>query len=342
MPNFIWLFILVFAFSDEKMNTLTKTHHTKDGFKNNYPIEEHGFGSFLKWQFSSIGNNQTKKGVDVVRNNSKWLRDNKSEPTLTWINHATFLLQIDGVNILTDPIFSERCSPVQWAGPKRHAETGILLDSLPHIDFIIISHDHYDHLDLGTIEKIQANQKENPPVWYVPLKIKQRFLDWGVQNVKELDWWETEQQSGFDIHCVPAQHFSGRSIHDRNSTLWAGWVLVKDDFRFFFAGDTGYSPDFKEIGEKLGPFDLSCIPIGAYNPRWFMRAVHVDPYEAIQIHKDVKSKLSVGMHWGTFALADENMDEPPILLADGLKNAGLNKDEFIVLKNGEMIKLEKK
>lgn len=324
------------------MNSLTKSHHTKGGFKNNYPILEHGFGSFLKWQFSSIGKKQKIEGVDVIKNNPTWIRANKTEPTLTWINHATFLVQIDGVNILTDPIFSERSSPVQWAGPKRNAEPGISLDSLPNIDFILISHDHYDHLDVGTIEKIESKQKENPPVWYVPLKVKQRLVDWGAKNVKELDWWDFEQQLGFEIHCVPAQHFSGRSLNDRNSTLWAGWVLVKDDFKFFFAGDTGYSPDFKEIGNKFGSFDLSCIPIGAYNPRWFMRGVHVDPYEAVQIHIDVKSKLSVGMHWGTFALADEDMDEPPISLADGLQKAGLSSEEFIVLKNGQMIKLNKK
>ena len=337
--TWVSLLLVTILISDTDSNKMTKFHHTKNGFINNYPIEQHGFGSVLQWQLKTIGNNQKKIGVDVVKNDPNWIRNNTSEPVITWINHSTFLLQIDGVNILTDPIFSERCSPVQWAGPKRFTKPGLALDSLPKIDFVIISHDHYDHLDVGTIEQIQAKQKDNPPTWYVPLKVKQRFLDWGVTNVKELDWWEKENQSGFEIHCVPAQHFSGRSLTDRNSTLWAGWVLVKNDFRFFFAGDTGYSPDFKEIGKRLGPFDLSCIPIGAYNPRWCMKGVHVDPYEAIEIHKDVQSKLSIGMHWGTFALADEDMDEPPRSLTDGLQKTGLKSDEFIVLKNGQMVKL---
>ncbi|TNE72317.1 MBL fold metallo-hydrolase [bacterium] len=343
MRLFIWIFLATLSFSftaDESEPSMTKRHHKKDGFKNNYPIDDHGFSSIIKWQFSTMGKKGKVLSFPVEKNNPEWIRNNTSEPVVTWINHSTFLIQIDGVNILTDPIFSDRCSPVQWAGPKRTTPVGLALDSLPKIDFVIISHDHYDHLDTGSIEQIESIQKDNPPVWFVPLKVKERLVDWGVKNVVEMDWWDSDSHSGFEIHCVPAQHFSGRSLSDRNSTLWAGWVLIKDNKRFFFAGDTGYSPDFKEIGKRLGPFDVSFIPIGAYNPRWFMRGVHVDPYEAIKIHKDVQSKFSIGMHWGTFSLADEDMDEPPRALKDGLQKEGIDESRFVVMKNGQMMHLK--
>ncbi len=335
----ILLSLIAFMPNDSNPSKESKRHHTKDGFINNYPIEQHGFGSLLKWQFSSIGEDRKILAFPLESNNPEWIRKNITEPTITWINHSTFLIQMDGVNILTDPIFSERCSPVQWAGPKRTTPVGLQLNELPPIDFIIISHDHYDHLDTGTVEQLEAQQKDNPPTWFVPLEVKKRLIEWGAKDVVELDWWDSQQHSGVDIHCVPAQHFSGRSLTDRNSTLWAGWVLIKNDKRFFFAGDTGYSPDFKEIGKRLGPFDVSFIPIGAYNPRWFMRGVHVDPYEAIDIHKDVQSKLSIGMHWGTFSLADEDMDEPPRALKDGLQKAGIPENHFLILKNGQMLNL---
>jgi len=333
---FIWIWILTFLANNTQ--EMTKHHHTENGFKNNYPIEEHGFSSLLKWQFSSIGKRGKILPFPVEKPDIGFIQNNKSEANLVWINHATFLLQYDGFNILTDPIFSERCSPVQWAGPKRTTDPGMQISELPKIDFIIISHDHYDHLDVESILAIQEKQKENPPKWFVPLKIKAWFEEIGVTNVEELDWWDKSTFADFEIHCVPAQHFSGRGVTNRNGTLWAGWVIVKNDFRFYFAGDTGYSADFKEIGERLGPFDLSCIPIGAYNPRWFMGGVHVDPDEAVEIHKDVKSKLTVGMHWGTFPLADEDMDEPPKKLKEALEKKGISEQEFIVLQNGGSIR----
>jgi N-acyl-phosphatidylethanolamine-hydrolysing phospholipase D len=331
----IWIWTLTFLASN--VTNMTKHNHTKTGFRNNYPIEIHGFSSLLKWQFSSIGKRGKILPFPVEKPDVEFIQQNRTKPQLVWVNHATFILQFEGVNILTDPIFSERCSPVQWAGPKRTTPPGLKIEELPQIDFIIISHDHYDHLDVESILAIQEKQKDNLPTWFVPLKIKAWFEELGVKNVVELDWWDKTEFAGWDIHCVPAQHFSGRGMTNRDGTLWAGWVLIKNDFRFYFAGDTGYSPDFKEIGERLGPFDLSCIPIGAYQPRWFMGGVHVDPIEAVEIHKDVKSKLTVGMHWGTFPLADEDMDEPPRILKEALQKNGLSENEFIVLKNGESI-----
>lgn len=312
-----------------------KKHHAKKGFVNSYPIEDHGFGSLLKWQWQSAGKKGKKMSFPVVEPNLEIIKNPGDKAQITWINHATYLLQYDSVTVLTDPIFSERCSPVQWAGPKRFTEPGLDFEALPEIDFVIISHNHYDHLDVGTIKRLQEKQHDNPPLWIVPLKIKQWFLDLGVTNVIELDWWDSTTYEGVEIHCVPAQHFSGRGLTDRNETLWAGWVLIKNDFRFYFAGDTGYSPEFKEIGERLGPFTVSCIPIGAYKPRWFMQGVHVDPYQAVDIHRDVQSKHSIGMHWGTFALADEDMDEPPRALKDALEKASLPDSVFTIMKHGE-------
>lgn len=318
-----------------------KKHHTTDGFTNSYPIDEHGFGSVLKWQFQTIGKKGKTMSFPIAKPNLERIHHPTSEPQITWINHATYLLQYDEVNILTDPIFSKRCSPVQWAGPKRFTEPGLSIQDLPKINFIILSHNHYDHLDVESVKAIQEKQKENPPLWIVPLRIKAWFQDLGISNVIELDWWDTTTFADFTIHCVPAQHFSGRGLTDRNKTLWAGWVIEKEEFKFYFAGDTGYSPEFKEIGEKLGPFTVSCIPIGAYNPRWFMQGVHVDPYQAVEIHKDVQSKLSVGMHWGTFSLADEDMDEPPKLLKDALEKSGIEAHLFQVMKHGETMIIPK-
>lgn len=297
--------------------TSTKTqmdrpaHHTDNGFINPYSPEDKTFGDFLKWQWQTIGKTKKMVAYELAPNDPAFLRQNKTIPTLTWIGHAAFLIQHNGTNILTDPIFSERSSPVQWAGPKRTTPPGLALDSLPPIDIIVISHNHYDHLDKGTVLKLNEQLRTNPPKYIVPLGVKEWFDELNIPNVEEYDWWENVEIKGWNIHSVPLQHFSGRTLSDRNETLWSGWTFRSEDFNLFFGGDTGYSPDFKDIGNRLGPFDLALIPIGAYDPRWFMGTVHVDPEQAVLIHKDIKSSFSVGMHWGSFALADEDMDAPP-------------------------------
>ncbi len=244
---------------------------------------------------------------------------------ITWIGHATFLIQVAGVNILTDPIFSDRASPVSFAGPKRLARPGLTFESLPEIDAVIISHNHYDHLDRRTIERLGAK-----PAYFVPLGVDAWLHDLKLEAT-------LEALGDVVLHAVPTQHFSGRSLFDRNEALWCGWVIETPAGNVYFAGDTGYSPDFKEIGGRFGGMEVSMIPIGAYRPRWFMGPVHVDPAQAVQVHQDVRSKLSIGMHWGTFSLADEPAAEPPIYLHRVLQQNDLSGTDFRVLKFGEMV-----
>jgi N-acyl-phosphatidylethanolamine-hydrolysing phospholipase D len=320
-----------------------KPHHTQNGFKNVYEYEEHGFWDLLKWR-----RERAKKEIPgpqrynfpLAKNDPNFLRQNRDRNTVTWIGHATVLLQMEGYNILTDPHFSKRTSPVQWAGPERVAPLGLALDDLPPIDIVIISHDHFDSLDEQSIKKLRQRPGGEKTRFYVPLGLKNWFATRGVDNVFEMDWWDRLQDEDIEIIAVPVQHWSKRSMFSRNKTLWAGWVIKTDAFRFIFVGDTGYTPHFKEIGEKLGPFDLAAIPIGAYEPRWFMARHHVNPAESVQIHKDIGSKKSVAIHWGTFILTDEPLDEPPKKLAAALQENQIPAEDFLVLKHGQTIILD--
>ena len=206
---------------------------------------------------------------------------------------------------------------------------------------MVISHNHYDHLDKKTVLGIVDNQKSNPPLFLVPLGMKEWFSDIGIkEKVVELDWWQSHLIGEWTFHAVPVQHWSRRGLTDTNKVLWAGWVIEAPDKRLFFAGDTGYSKDFQDIGERFESMDLSLIPIGAYTPRWFMKDMHCSPEEAVQIHLDVKSKQSVGMHWGTFLnLTDEPLEEPPVRLHKAVQAKGLNPETFISLKHGETLRL---
>jgi N-acyl-phosphatidylethanolamine-hydrolysing phospholipase D len=338
--GFIWLSALNCAAHTPSEN---KPHHTKSGFKNVHEYEENDFWDFLKWRRERANNKirgPESYNFPLAKNNPDFLRNNHDKITLTWIGHATVLLQIAGNNILTDPHFSERTSPIQWAGPERVAPLGMSFDELPQIDIVVISHDHYDALDEQTILKLHQRAGGENTHFYVPLRLKSWFENRGIRNVFEMDWWDRHQDGKFEIVAVPVQHWSKRSIFSRNKTLWAGWVIKSDTFRFIFVGDSGYTPHFSEIGEKLGPFDLAAIPIGAYEPRWFMRHHHVNPKEALQIHLDLQSKKSVAIHWGTFILTDEPLDEPPKRLAAALEEKKIPKNQFRVLKHGETIVLD--
>lgn len=315
---------------------LSKKHHTSDGFRNNFSHEKHGVGDFFKWQWDAFFDVNTKIiSYPLEKNDPAFLKQNRTQPTLTWIGHASFLLQIKGLNILTDPQLSERASPFSFAGPSRKNPPGLNFNDLPLIDAVIISHNHYDHLDQKTVERLAEIQKGKGPRFFVPLGLKAWFEDLGIKDVVEMDWWDHVQYKDWTFHSVPLQHFSGRGLFDRDKTLWTGWVLEHETFKFFFAGDTGYSEDFKNIGERLGPIDLSAIPIGAYEPRWFMKAVHVNPEEAVKIHQDIKSRYSVGMHWGTFVLTDEDMDEPPKHLNAALKKEKIPQKKFFIMRHGQ-------
>jgi L-ascorbate metabolism protein UlaG (beta-lactamase superfamily) len=317
-----------------------KPHHTKNGFQNVNVSEDHGFFDLLKWRWERNSKDVLPPesfNFPIAENDPSFLRSNGHKTTLSWIGHATVLLQMNGKNILTDPLFSERASPVQWAGPKRVVAPGLALQDLPSIHMVVISHDHYDALDKKSIVKLYEREGGKETIFFVPLRLKRWMNDLGITRVFELDWWDQHDEGEFRITAVPVQHWSKRGLAGRNKTLWAGWVIQSGDFRFFFTGDSGYTPIFKEIGKKLGPFDLSAIPIGAYEPRWFMKSHHINPEEAVQVHTDVRSKKSVAIHWGTFILTDEPLDEPPKRLGTAMAEKKLPSSDFLVLKHGETI-----
>lgn len=301
-------------------------------YRNNYiDSVTKSLGDVLRWQLQRIRGRlppapavptpQAMADLDFIRRNA--LAGAQMIPAVTWVGHATMLVQASGLNVLTDPIFSKRASPVQFAGPARAHPPGIALKDLPHIDVVAISHNHYDHLDRTSVQSL-ARQAGGPPLYLVPLGLKTWLAPLGITRAVELNWWEGHIHAAADGRAVeflltPAQHWSGRSLSDRNQTLWGGWAVLGADFHWYFTGDTGYSRDFMDVRGKLagrqtpaqgGGFDVALIAVGACLPRWFMKDQHVDLQEAVQIHLDLGAKRSVGVHWGTFALADDPLDQP--------------------------------
>jgi N-acyl-phosphatidylethanolamine-hydrolysing phospholipase D len=266
-------------------------------------------------------------GAPVVPWNAAAIAEN---PSVTWIGHATFLVRMDGVTFLTDPIFSQRASPVGFAGPRRLVPPGVPLADLPPVDFVTLSHDHYDHTDVPSIRALAARGAR----FVVPLGLGQLVRDAGGEAV-ELDWWQSTEVAGVRVHGVPAQHFCGRSLTDADRRLWAGWVVQGPTRRFYHAGDTGYFRGFEEIGVRLGPLDLAAIPIGAYDPPAIMRFVHLDPEEAVRAAVDARAVRVVGMHWGTFDLTDEPLDEPPRRFHAAASASGLSADRAWTMAVGE-------
>lgn len=266
-----------------------------------------------------------------------------SEPTVNWINHSTFLISVDGINILTDPIWGKRCSPVPFIGPKRRHPPALPIERLPQIHAVCVSHDHYDHLCRKSVK--QLHRRFPNTLWMVPQGLKKWFLKFGITRVIEHEWWEqsTHMLEGIEVtfSSVPAQHFSGRMGWHSNTTGWSGWVvefkrLSRENKRFYFVGDTGYNErDFKRIGERFGHMDLSLIPIGTYIPMEFMAPVHICPTRAVDIHLEVNSRLSIGMHWKTFKLSSEGMRQPPYDLYREMERRNLNPHHFLPLEPGE-------
>jgi L-ascorbate metabolism protein UlaG (beta-lactamase superfamily) len=256
-----------------------------------------------------------------------------------WIGHATYLINNGDINILTDPIFSKRASPVGFAGPKRMIPPAMTLNDLPKIDAVVVSHNHYDHLDIWSLKKLFKLNSET--IFMVPAGDKKRLVKAGIRNVVEMNWWDIFRVSNTEFHFTPVQHWSKRGLFDRNKSLWGGWFIKSNDLALYHAGDTGYSSDFKTTYERLGAPDYSFIPIGAYDPRWFMKDSHVNPEEAVQIALDLKTPNSFGMHWGTFTLTDEPVLEPPARLKEALKKQNLKSDFFISPKPGEILQLTK-
>ena len=253
---------------------------------------------------------------------------------LHFINHSSFLIQCGATNILVDPVFSERTSPVQWLGPRRVRRPGFPKEQLPKIDLVLLSHNHYDHMDMPFLRWLAARQD---CTFLMALGDAQLMVDAGIHRVREFDWWESMTMPEVPVTCTftEVQHFSGRSVHDRNRSLWGGWMIDSPQGRIYFAGDTGYGPHFAKTAEKLGPPDLALLPIGAYEPRWFMRNVHMNPDDAVRAHLDLNAAQSVGMHWGTFQLTDEAIDQPETDLAEALRQRQVPAANFVLLEPGE-------
>ncbi len=314
-------------------------HHTSGGFFNPYNEELRRLSDLYRWMKERYKHPGRSVSLHPQPVDLDFIHHNRTRPLIIWLGHSAFLLQYDGFNILTDPMLSDRASPFPFLGPRRHTQPAIHVQDLPKIDVVLISHNHYDHLDIKTIRQL-TKQQQDPPEFFVPSGLGSWFERMNVSSVKEYDWWESDLWNGWQVTAVPAQHFSGRGLRDRNATLWCGWVIGRGRFTCYFAGDSGYCPYFREIGHRLGPMSISMIPIGAYEPRWFMKPVHANPEDAVKIHQDVRSQFSIGMHWGTFKLTDEDMDEPPKRLREAAKQCGLDEHEFVTVDPGEIVNLE--
>ena len=333
-----------------------KPHHTAEGFKNNYigPIDK-TFGELIRWQIERRQQDLPKPPAQPTATRPADLAAIRAYntpgaapelPYITWLGHASMLVQAGGLNVLTDPIFSERASPVQFLGPRRAQAPGVQLADLPPIDVVLISHNHYDHLDKASVLRIAERSRAagQPTLFLVPLGMKPWFADLGISNAVELDWWDKHVVRGVEFNFTPVQHWSSRSFGDRSKTLWGGYAVFAPELHWYFTGDTGYSKDFADTQARFagrhaasqgGGFDLALIPIGAYEPRWFLKDQHVNPAEAVQIHRDLRAKRSVGLHWGTFEISDESLDQPPKDLANAAREQGLPGAEFTVMAIGE-------
>jgi L-ascorbate metabolism protein UlaG (beta-lactamase superfamily) len=331
------IFIVGASISAPGYNGKITDHFDGSRFKSPYGKEPHGLKEVVRWMF-----NRKQPKYEVAKDPSYGERPllfEKENIRITYINHSTFLIQVDGFNILTDPIWSERASPFSFAGPKRVTFPGIRFEDLPRIHVVLLSHNHYDHLDLPTMRMITG---AHHPKIYTPLGVKSFFDDQQLTGATDMDWWdEIILSDSVKLQAVPAQHFSGRGMSDRDKTLWCGYVLKTSNGNIYFAGDTGYNDKtFVEIGERSGPMSVSLLPIGAYLPNWFMSPVHTSPEEAVKIHFDVKSSKSIGMHFGTFPLADEGQSQSVTDLKSALEKFNLSKDSFVTIKEGEVLIIE--
>ncbi len=289
-----------------------------------------------KWRFSQA----RKDGAKVMRTYipeyeepdlAKIHNPDPSKLQVTWVGHSTFLIQTAGQNILTDPMWSERASPLSWLGPKRHAKPGLAFSDLPRINIVLISHTHYDHLDRPTIRRLGST-----PHYILPTGVGKWFSGQGITTTTELPWWSAHSVGPLTVTAVPAKHWSKRNLWGTSGAGWSGYMLETPAGVVYFAGDTGYHETyFTQIRQKFSSIDLSLIPVGAYYPQWIFGNYHVDPHDAVLIHKIVGSKKSIGMHWGTFKLTEEPLDEPPQLLAKEAAAAKLDPTDFTVLKIGE-------
>lgn len=325
----------------------SKPHHRPDGFVNRY-AERSDKPGLWRWQWERLRDGLPRPPsapILGVAPDLGLIHGDSPQPRVTWVGHSTLLVQIDGLNLLTDPHWGQRASPFSFAGPKRHQAPGIPFEKLPVIHAVVISHNHWDHLDRPTV---QALMDGHPGIrFYVPLGLQHWFsreirgavVQGDARNVIALDWDEQVSLKGrtqpLVLHFLAVQHWSARTLRDRYETLWGSWAIIHPHLRFWFSGDLGYSPDTRDIGQRMGGFDLAAIAIGAYEPRWFMKESHINPQEALQVMQDVQAQTAIGVHWGTFdGMSDEPLDQAPkdLAVAKAAASVPLN---FFVLKHGQ-------
>lgn len=332
-----FIILLLFTSCGAPSLTLKKSDHFngKTFFNPNHPRAEKSLWTVLKWRMFTE-RAEWPENVPITQKKVPQARTNSGELSLTFINHATALIQLDGINIITDPIWSKRTSPLSWVGPKRVRLPGVKFEDLPKIDIVIISHNHYDHMDLPTIKRLVV--RDNPIIlygvgsdYYLGKKL--------AKNTVELDWNQSYQTNNLKITFLRSRHWSKRNLGDYNKCLW-GAFAIEGTKKVYFAGDTGYDDHFQEYAKKFGHADLSLIPVGAYEPRWFMKAAHINPEEAVQAHHDLKSRYSVGIHHSTFQLTDEGIDEPRLELQKALAKKP-SPYPFVVLENGDSVEIIK-
>lgn len=300
-------------------------------------------GGVLRWQLQRLRDgvppDPPGSAFPLVASDVRRPRAPADELRVTWVGHSTLLLQLGGLNVLTDPIWSRRASPIRWIGPERLVEPGLAFDALPDVHGVVLSHDHYDHLDAATVRRIARSWPD--ATWVTPLGYRSWLRARGVRLVAECDWWEdaviTDAARSLRLQALPARHWTARSPFRSGRRLWAAWVLETDaGLRFYFGGDSGYFPQFTDVGRRAGPFDAAALPIGAYSPRWFMQPMHMSPEEALRAYQDLNVRGPfIPIHWGTFRLSDEPPLEPPERLEAAWSATGLPPDDLWILRHGE-------
>ena len=300
-------------------------HFDGERFHNLHEGWQSGF-AFLRWQFSRKPGHWPPYR-ELPCGPPPPARVEGGALRLTFVNHSTTLIQMDGVNILTDPVWSRRVSPVPFAGPPRHRPPGIHFGDLPPIDLVLVSHNHYDHLDVATL---RALQRRHRPRIVTALGNARLMARHGIAGAHDLDWWQAAPVGELIVTCVPARHFSARGLSDRNRNLWSGFVVSGPSGHVYFAGDTGWGAHFESIGARFDPIRLALLPIGSYMPRWFMQPAHIDPAQAVGAHHALGARTSVPVHYGTFALGDDGEDEPVSELRAAMDGAN-----FVILDHGE-------
>lgn len=308
-------------------------HFDGTRFFNPEDTREHGFTDLLKWA-TNRDQGHWPDWIDAATAAKPAARVQGAELLLTYVNHSSFLMQTRGLNILTDPVWSYRVSPFSFIGPRRHRPPGIKFDDLPRIDIVLLSHNHYDHMDMPTLKKLHA--KFQPKI-YTGLGCGFYLAKNGIRGAVEMDWWDEARYNGeITVRYLPARHFSQRSLSDRNRTLWGGFALITPDGPVYFAGDTGMTGYFSEIRKRIGPPRLALLPIGAYKPRWFMHPAHTSPDDVVDAHSILEAKTTVPMHYGTFPLGDDGFSEGKDRLKEIITAKGFHNPEFIIMEPGEV------